>query len=126
MAGRATTAVGSIIFFCAAPGTVAGLIPYWLTRWESHNWHAATIPARTLGIALVAIGLVVVAHSFYHFVVEGHGTPAPAAPPTTLVVQGFYRFVRNPMYVALLMLIFGQALLLGRFILMGYAAVGLM
>jgi protein-S-isoprenylcysteine O-methyltransferase Ste14 len=122
MTVRASVATGSALFFLLVPGTVAGVIPYWLTRWESHNWYAATVPARTVGVVLVGAGLAVLIHSCHRFVVEGGGTPAPAAPPTTLVVHGFYRYVRNPMYLALLALIVGQALLLGRFILLGYAA----
>ena len=41
----------------------------------------------------------------------GLGTPAPISPTRTLVVSGFYRYVRNPMYVAVTALIFGQAIL---------------
>lgn len=116
------TALGSVLFFLVAPGTVVGLVPYLLTRWESHDWHAATVPARLAGGLLLAIGLAGLIDSFRRFVEEGRGTPAPIAPPTKLVVRGLYRYVRNPMYVALLMVIVGQALLLGRFILLGYAA----
>jgi len=112
----------TVVFFFIAPGTVAGLIPYWLTRWESHNWYAATIPARLVGAALIAAGLAALINSFYRFVMEGRGTPAPVMPPTALVVRGLYRYVRNPMYVALLTIVIGEALLLGRFVLLGYAA----
>jgi hypothetical protein len=56
----------------------------------------------------------VITHSFARFAKEGLGTPAPAAPPTELVVGGLYRHVRNPMYLALDCLIVGQAFLLGR------------
>jgi protein-S-isoprenylcysteine O-methyltransferase Ste14 len=56
------------------------------------------------------------------FVVEGFGTPAPIAAPERLVVGGVYRHVRNPMYVAVLAAIVGQALLLGRLGLLLYAA----
>jgi protein-S-isoprenylcysteine O-methyltransferase Ste14 len=54
---------------------------------------------------------------------EGIGTPAPVAPPERLVIGGVYRHVRNPMYVAVLATILGQALLLGRLVLLTYAAV---
>src|SRR5262249_24201293 len=54
---------------------------------------------------------------------EGRGTPAPPAPPEHLVVRGLYRYVRNPMYLAVLAVILGQALLLGRAVLVGYAAI---
>ena len=113
----------SAVFFVIAPGTVAGLIPYVLTRWESHNWYGATIPARVSGAVLIAAGLGGLLHAVFRFVTEGRGTPAPVMPPTTLVVHGLYRYVRNPMYVAIVTLIIGQALWLGRFILLGYAAV---
>ena len=56
------------------------------------------------------------------FVVEGLGTPAPVAAPDRLVVGGPYRYVRNPMYVAVLAVIVGQALLLGQPVLLLYAA----
>ena len=61
-------------------------------------------------------------HAFARFVVEGIGTPAPVAPPQHLVVGGLYRFVRNPMYVAVTATIVGQAALLGRPALLLYAA----
>jgi protein-S-isoprenylcysteine O-methyltransferase Ste14 len=57
------------------------------------------------------------------FVVEGLGTPAPVAPTEHLVVGGLYRYVRNPMYLAVAATIVGQALLLGQLVLLLYAAV---
>jgi len=75
-----------------------------------------------LGLALAAAGAIVLLHAFARFVVEGVGTPAPVAPTQRLVVGGSYRYVRNPMYLAVLSLIVGQALLLGRLILVLYAA----
>jgi protein-S-isoprenylcysteine O-methyltransferase Ste14 len=60
--------------------------------------------------------------AFWRFAVEGLGTPAPVAPPERLVVGGLYRFIRNPMYVAVEATILGQALLLGQLILFAYAA----
>ena len=113
----------TVLFFFAAPGTIAGLVPYLLTRWQPHNWYAATIPARMAGGLLLAAGLAALLACFRRFVVEGRGTPAPIVAPERLVVRGLYRHVRNPMYVAVLAIIAGQALLLGRFILLGYAAV---
>ena len=71
---------------------------------------------------LVAAGAAVVLHAFWRFVVEGIGTPAPVAAPQHLVVGGIYRHVRNPMYVAVLAMILGQALLLGQPVLLAYAA----
>src|SRR5918995_1408422 len=71
----------------------------------------------------LAAGAGVLAHAFTRFVVEGLGTPAPVAPTRELVVGGLYRYVRNPMYLAVLAAIVGQGLLLGRLVLLPYAAV---
>ena len=61
-------------------------------------------------------------HAFARFVTEGTGTPAPVAPTQQLVVGGLYRYVRNPMYLAVAATIVGQALALGRTVLLVYAA----
>ena len=68
-------------------------------------------------------GAAAVADSFRRFAVEGVGTPAPVAPTRHLVVTGLYRHVRNPMYVAILAMVTGQGLVLGRRTLFVYAAV---
>jgi protein-S-isoprenylcysteine O-methyltransferase Ste14 len=75
-----------------------------------------------LGAVLLVVGLIVLIQAFVRFVVEGLGTPVPIAAPERLVVGGLYRHVRNPMYVAILAAIVGQALLLGRPVLLLYAA----
>ena len=118
-----TAAVGSAVFFLAAPGVVAGLVPWLLTGWRL--WEHAPFPAfvRVFGAVLLAAGLVALIQAFWRFVVEGLGTPAPVAAPDRLVVGGPYRYVRNPMYVAVLAVIIGQALLLGQPILLAYAVV---
>jgi protein-S-isoprenylcysteine O-methyltransferase Ste14 len=72
---------------------------------------------------LLLAGLIVLVGAFARFVMEGFGTPAPVAAPERLVVGGVYRYVRNPMYVAILAAIVGQALILGRFGLLLYATV---
>ena len=69
---------------------------------------------------LLAAGAGLLAYAFAQFTIEGLGTPAPIAPPTTLVVRGLYRYVRNPMYMAVLAAILGQGLVLGRPVLFGY------
>jgi protein-S-isoprenylcysteine O-methyltransferase Ste14 len=72
---------------------------------------------------LLAAGAGVLVAAFARFVAEGVGTPAPVAPTRELVVGGLYRYVRNPMYLAVLAAILGQALVLGRLVLVPYAAV---
>jgi protein-S-isoprenylcysteine O-methyltransferase Ste14 len=70
----------------------------------------------------IVTGTAVLLHAFGRFVREGLGTPAPVAPTEHLVVGGLYRYVRNPMYLAVVATIVGQALALGRFGLLWYAA----
>ena len=118
---KTNAAIGSIVFFFLAPGVVAGGIPWWLTGWEVGDaWPTAV---RVVGTALIAAGAIVLVQAFARFVREGLGTPAPVAPTETLVVGGLYRYVRNPMYLAVLATILGQALLLGQPVLFGYAFV---
>jgi protein-S-isoprenylcysteine O-methyltransferase Ste14 len=73
-----------------------------------------------VGAALVALGAAALLDSFARFAVRGVGTPAPVLPPRHLVVTGLYRHVRNPMYVAVVSVILGQALLLGDVQVLGY------
>lgn len=115
-------AAGSAVFFGLAPGVIAGLIPWWLTRRQPHDLGKYGVPIRILGAVLIIAGTIVLLQAFGRFVREGLGTPAPVAPPEHLVVGGLYRYVRNPMYVAVVTTIVGQALALGRFDLLWYAA----
>jgi protein-S-isoprenylcysteine O-methyltransferase Ste14 len=120
---RSVAAVGSAVFFVVGPGVVVGLIPWLLTGWRLHEPLPYWAPMRVLGVIILVAGLIVLVQAFGRFVVEGFGTPVPVAAPERLVVGGLYRYVRNPMYVAILATIIGQALLLGRLGLLLYAAV---
>jgi protein-S-isoprenylcysteine O-methyltransferase Ste14 len=119
---RQVAAVGSAVFFLVGPGIVVGLIPWLLTGWQVREPAPYWAPMRVLGVILLVAGLIVLVQAFVRFVVEGFGTPVPVAAPDRLVVGGLYRYVRNPMYVAILAAIVGQALLLGRLGLLLYAA----
>lgn len=117
---RPTAIAGSVLFFLLAPGTVAGLIPWWITGWDV----AGSNPALMIsGALLVAAGLAALIVCFGRFALDGLGTPAPVAPTRTLVVGGPYRFVRNPMYIAVLAIILGQALLFSSAPLIAYDVV---
>jgi protein-S-isoprenylcysteine O-methyltransferase Ste14 len=115
--------IGSLIFFVIAPGTLAGFLPWTLTRWQMKPGFFHLYQIRLAGIALILLGLIPLVASFVRFVFEGLGTPAPIAPPQRLVVGGFYRYVRNPMYVGVVSVIVGQALLLGDVRLLWYGAI---
>jgi protein-S-isoprenylcysteine O-methyltransferase Ste14 len=120
---RVGAAIGSLVWLVLAPGVVAGLVPWWLSDWDAGDPGAGWQPVRILGVVLIAAGAVVLLHAFARFVIDGIGTPAPVAPPQELVVTGAYRYVRNPIYLALLAVIVGQAMLLVDAVLLGYAAV---
>ena len=116
--------IGTIVFLLLAPGVVAGLIPWLISGWRWHDWgEAAWIVVAIAWIAIV-VGVAFLLHAFALFAVH-RGTPAPVAPTETLVVTGVYRFVRNPMYLAVLAIILGQALLFGNWWLVVYAAIAL-
>jgi len=118
---RALALAGSAIFLVIAPGTIAGLVPFWLSRWQVGPPLLGLAPLRALGVVLVVAGLPVLLDSFARFALQGLGTPAPVAPPRHLVVTGLYRRVRNPMYVAIESILFGQGLLLGSVAVLEYA-----
>jgi protein-S-isoprenylcysteine O-methyltransferase Ste14 len=119
---KAGAAAGSLVFLVVAPGVVAGLIPWLLTDWQARGPLPYWIPLWIAGVVLVAAGVLALLHAFWRFVVEGLGTAAPVAPTEQLVVGGLYRYVRNPMYLAVAAVILGQALALGQLILVPYAA----
>lgn len=119
---RTSAVIGSIAFFFVAPFTVAGLIPWWITRGVMQPPPFGSELTRVPGLVLAAIGVVVLVDSFARFAFQGIGTPAAIAPTQHLVVSGLYRHVRNPMYVAVLAVIFGQALFFADSRLMLYGA----
>jgi protein-S-isoprenylcysteine O-methyltransferase Ste14 len=123
VAGRARPVIGSIVFLGLAPGIVAGWIPYTLSRWEMGPPFFGFPASRWLGGIMLVASTAVLLDSFARFALEGRGTPAPIAPTDSLVVSGLYRYVRNPMYVAVVGAIAGQALLCANRALLAYAAV---
>ncbi|MER8484766.1 isoprenylcysteine carboxylmethyltransferase family protein [Mesorhizobium sp. M1322] len=113
---------GSALFFIAAPGVVAGLLPWLLT--DRHRLPWSTLPGSVpVGWVLIIVATALLLHAFARFSLEGRGTPAPLAPTERLVVSGIYRHVRNPMYVAVLSIIVGQALLFSSWALVAYAII---
>jgi protein-S-isoprenylcysteine O-methyltransferase Ste14 len=118
---RARAALGSLVFLVLAPGLVAGLIPWWITGWTKKEPLSGWLALRPVGWALLGAGALVLIQAFGLFVHEGIGTPAPVAPTERLVIGGLYRYVRNPMYLAVAATIIGQALIFGQPVLLLYA-----
>jgi protein-S-isoprenylcysteine O-methyltransferase Ste14 len=114
--------LGSALFFLAAPCVVAGLIPWLLTNHYQMPW--STMPGATIiALLLILPGLAFLLHAFGRFALEGRGTPAPVAPTEALVVGGIYRHVRNPMYLAVIAIILGQAVLFASWAVLVYGFV---
>jgi protein-S-isoprenylcysteine O-methyltransferase Ste14 len=118
---RSAFAIVGTAVFLLAPGIVAGLVPWWISGWRIHSAFLGFTLFRVIGVLLIAFAIPVLLESFGRFALEGIGTPAPVFPTRHLVVKGFYRYVRNPMYLAAVSLILGQALLLGDIYMLAYA-----
>jgi protein-S-isoprenylcysteine O-methyltransferase Ste14 len=101
---------GSALFLVVAPGVVAGVVP-WLLTDGYHRPLSAAPGFVAAGSILLVAATAILLHAFARFALEGLGTPAPLAPTEKLVVGGIYRHIRNPMYVAVLAIILGQALI---------------
>jgi protein-S-isoprenylcysteine O-methyltransferase Ste14 len=113
---RRDALIGSAAFFVIAPGTVAGVVPWLITHWRFGG--DASIGLGAAGGVLILLAMLI--DCFVRFALKGRGTPAPVAPPKELVTSGLYAHVRNPMYVAVLAIILGQALLFASAALIAY------
>ncbi len=95
----------AILAFLALPGMVAFVVPLWLIApggWSSF--------VDAWGLVPLGLGIVLLLWCVREFYVAGRGTLAPWSPPKNLVVTGLYRFSRNPMYIAVLLVLVGWAL----------------
>lgn len=99
------------IFSVFGPGTIAGLIPQQLARRDQKSLPIYSSVARLVGCISVISGVVLYFHTAWRFSDEGRGTPSPTDEPKSLVTGGIYSYMRNPMYIAVLLCIGGQALL---------------
>jgi protein-S-isoprenylcysteine O-methyltransferase Ste14 len=98
--------LSTALFTIVVPGTVAAYVP-WLLRQDAAPSAGA---AEWLAIFVIAIGTAIYLYTaFWGFAFIGGGTPAPIAPTKILVVRGLHRYVRNPMYIGVALIIAGQA-----------------
>ena len=107
--------IRALIAFLALPGVVAGLAPALLLSLDEHRGGISVY-----GVVLLVPGLLCLLWCVRDFLVSGRGTLAPWDPPRSLVVVGLYRFVRNPMYLAVLMIVLGWSVAAGSRLLAGY------
>ncbi len=96
----------TLIFLVLVPGTVLFYIPIEIA--SSTERLVPLGPLRFLGLGPLALGTAIVLWCARDFTVKGRGTPAPIDPPKELVVQGLYRYVRNPMYVGAVLILVGH------------------
>ena len=101
----------NLIFTALQPGLVAGVIPYYIldgeitpqTPWTLHTYG---------GLVLISLGLIIMFRCVLQFVWEGKGTLSPIDPTRRLVVRGLYRYSRNPMYVGVMLILIGEAIVI--------------
>jgi protein-S-isoprenylcysteine O-methyltransferase Ste14 len=115
-------ALKAVITTLLIPGTVIVLIPYFILRRSGIcEWPAVsglTVFASVTGMA----GLAVLLHCIRGFAIHGRGTLAPIDPPKILIVRGLYRYTRNPMYLAVIVVLLSEALFFSSTALLAYAA----
>lgn len=109
---RSSASLVTVLFILVVPTIVVGFVPWLITRWQLASAAWDPVPLRLAGALLLAAGVAAALDSMRRFVWEGRGTPAPPLPPETLVVTGLYRYVRNPMYVSIVLILAGEGLLL--------------
>src|SRR5215470_2114162 len=113
----------SLFFTLILPGSVTILFPYLLLSRQRLTLLPPWGIAQTLSLLPIAAGGLILFRCIWDFAVIGRGTLAPVDPPKVLVVQGLYRYVRNPMYVGVLLVLLGEAALFESATLLAYTAV---
>jgi protein-S-isoprenylcysteine O-methyltransferase Ste14 len=119
--GSALTLIKSLVFAMIGPGTVTVLVP-WLLLSSQGGPLGSGFVFRAVGTVSILFGVLAAGWCMWDFVFTGRGTPAPIDPPKNLVVRGFYRHVRNPMYVSIAAILLGEAVFFGSGRLLCYAA----
>lgn len=113
--------IKSLLMFILLPGTVTCLIPYGILK---SGWNVVLIEygdVKYLGLLFIVPGAIVLLWCVMSFAVIGQGTLASIDPPKTLVIRGFYKFVRNPMYIAVISILIGESLLFSSLLLAAYS-----
>jgi protein-S-isoprenylcysteine O-methyltransferase Ste14 len=110
----------TLLFTLLVPGTVLGLVPWiMLTKGSGARYDLGA--ARFLGGVLILPGAAIILRCFLDFIRRGRGTPAPYDPPRRLVIAGLYRYVRNPQYIGVFLVVLGEAIWFGNALLFAYA-----
>jgi protein-S-isoprenylcysteine O-methyltransferase Ste14 len=100
----------SLVWTILLPGIVAGYVPWALFGLREVRADLSS-PLQILALVCLALGGLLLAACIFEFARSGRGTLSPVDPPRQLVVRGLYRYVRNPMYLAVTTILLGEALL---------------
>ncbi len=112
--------IGAAIFTVLIPGSVTVFLPYYILD-RSVPEIGAWGPLQLIAAAILVVGAGIYFRCLWDFVIVGRGLPSPVDHPKKLVVCGLYRYVRNPMYVGVLLVLIGEVLLLRSIVLIWYA-----
>ena len=112
--------IGAAVFTVLVPGSVTVFLPYYIFGRSILDIEALG-PLQLVAAAVLVVGAGIYFRCLWDFVIAGRGLPSPVDHPKKLVVCGLYRYVRNPMYVGVLLVLIGEALLLRSIVLIWYA-----
>ena len=103
--------LSSLLWTILLPGVVAGYVP-----WTFFGLRDTVVdlsrPGQLLGLSIILAGAALLAACIFEFARSGRGTLSPVDPPKHLVVRGLYRYVRNPMYLAVTAILLGEVMLM--------------
>jgi protein-S-isoprenylcysteine O-methyltransferase Ste14 len=103
-------AVRSVVWTVLLPGVFAGYLPWRFFGLAQVHFDLQD-PLHLLGVLWITLGAVLLGTCVWEFARRGRGTLAPVDPPRELVVRGLYRYVRNPMYLSVTLIVFGELIL---------------
>src|SRR6266446_8500624 len=98
---RGLAVLGSAVFFLIAPTTVAGVVPWWISRWRLQAPFFDLQLIRWFGVVLILLGILVLVDTFTRFALQGGGTPAPVATTQQLVITDTLPYLGDPTPAAL-------------------------
>lgn len=114
-------AIRSLVWMVLLPGVIAGYVPWRYFGLRNARWdHLGLV--QVVGLVSFGAGVLLLVACVWEFAASGRGTLSPVDPPRELVVRGLYRYVRNPMYLAVSLILLGEALATGSKPLLAYWA----
>ncbi len=117
------TALKTLLWSVFVPGAVTILVPYLLLSSKLELLPVELSSFRFLGVVPITLATLLYLWCAWDFTFTGKGTPAPFDPPREIVVRGLYRYIRNPMYVAVLLMLSGEAVWFESVLILIYAAI---